>query len=98
MDANTIIRTLTIKNHKLQAENGRLRNTLTIRDAHTRRVQQARDDALLLAMWASAGISPSRRFASLQNMSQRRWENAIALLRMARVLTGNRRWLTRDAS
>lgn len=49
-----------------------------------------------MATWWAAGIIPSRRFARLHNVTQNRWQNAVALLRMARVIVGPRRWATAD--
>ena len=92
------IRLLELETHELRQELGRLRNTLAERDSHARRIRQAKEDALLLALWAAAGIPPSRRYARRHNVSETRWENATALLRLARVLTGHRRWATRDAA
>lgn len=98
MNAIQELHYLEIENSQLRADNARLRNVLAERDGHARRIKRAHQDALLLALWAGAGIPPSRRFAGRHKMSERRWENAVALLRMARILTGNRRWATRDAA
>lgn len=92
------IRLLELETHELRQELGRLRNTLAKRDGHARRIRQAHQDALLLALWAAGGVPPSRRYAKRHNITQPRWEHAMALLRLARVLTGNRRWVTRDAA
>lgn len=92
------IRLLEAETYELRQTLGRLRNTLAERDSHARRIRQAHQDALLLALWAAAGIPPSRRYAKRHNMTETRWEGAVALLRLARVLTGNRRWATRDAA
>lgn len=98
MNAVQAIRYLEIENHELRRENGRLAKRIADERHHVRRVEQAYRDALLLALWAGAGIHPGRRYASMQGMSERQWENATALLRLARVLTGNRRWVTRDTA
>lgn len=98
MNPVQVIRLLELENHELRQTLGRLRNTLAERDSHARRIRQAHTDALLLALWAAAGIPTSRRYAKRRNITETRWENAIALLRLARVLTGNRRWVTRDAA
>lgn len=92
------VRLLELETHELRQELGRLRNTLAERDSHARRIRQAHQDALLLALWAAAGVPPSRRYARRHNITESRWENATALLRLARVLTGHRRWATRDAA
>lgn len=98
MNHEQAIRLLELETHELRQELGRLRHKLQGERYHVARIEQARKDALLLALWAAAGIPPSRRYAKRHNITQRRWENAIALLRLARVLTGNRRWATRDAA
>lgn len=96
IDAVTAIRYLELENEQLRRDVGRLAKRLAEEGHHVRRVAQARQDAELLALWAGAGLHPSRRLALRYGLTQRRWENAIALLRLARILTGNRRWGTRD--
>jgi len=78
---------------ELKAENTVLRKRLGETGRHARRVERAYRDALLLAEWRSVAVFPSRRYAAHHKISQRRWQNAIALLRMARILEG-RRWTT----
>lgn len=78
---------------ELKAENAQLRKRLGESNRHARRVERAYRDALLLAEWRSVAVFPSRRYAAHHKISQRRWQNAIALLRMARILEG-RRWTT----
>jgi hypothetical protein len=90
------IRYLEIEIRKLQQENSRLRKTLHENSRHARRVEKAYEDALLLASWHTAGIIPSRRYARLYNITQHRWESAIALLKMARVVTRQRHWAITD--
>jgi len=87
---------LKLENQKLKADRARLAKALQENSCHGRRVQRAYEDALLLAMWYSSGIPPSRRYARRHKFSQHRWESACGLLRMARVLTGHRRWTTDD--
>ncbi len=83
------IRLLELETHELRQELGRLRHKLQGERYHVARIEQARKDALLLALWASAGIPPSRRYAKRHNMSETRWESATALLRLARVCLSN---------
>lgn len=92
------IRLLELENEQLRRAVGRLAHRLEGERYHPRRIERARDDALLLAMWKGAGIHPSRRFAVGQGMTETQWSNAIALLRLARVVTGNRRWVTTDTA
>ena len=81
---------------ELRAENTALRKKLGETNRHARRVARAYQDALLLATWRAAHIFPSRSYAAHHRMSQRRWQNAIGLLRLARVIEGHRRWVTTD--
>jgi hypothetical protein len=84
---------LQVDNLKLKQENTRLRKALRENSRHARRIEKAYDDALLLATFYSAGIIPSRRYARLKGLSQNRWENSVALLKMARVVERHRRWV-----
>lgn len=97
MTPEQTIRSLNTENAELRTENATLRNRLALRNKHARRVEQAYRDALQLALWASAGVPPSRRYAAQHGITQQRWENAWALLRMARVVQRNRHWATKDA-
>lgn len=81
---------------ELRAENAQLRKKLGETGRHARRVEKAYQDALLLAKWRAVHISPSRDFAAYHKISQRRWQNATALLRLARVLDGSRVWKITD--
>lgn len=83
---------------QLRQENARLSKALGEATYHSRRVQLAYEDALLLAQWRAIGIIPSRRYAKHHKMSQRRWQNALALLRMARIVVGHRRWSTDEVA
>ena len=65
---------------------------------HRLRVETAYQDALMLSLWRSQGIIPSRRYASIYGITQNRFENAIGLLRMARIVIGHRKWMTEDLS
>lgn len=57
---------------------------------HQNRVEEAYKDALMLAAWRANGIIPSRRYASLYGISQNRFENAVGLLRLARIVVRRR--------
>lgn len=63
---------------------------------HQTRIETAYTDALMLAMWRANGIIPSRRYAAIYGMTQNRFENAIGLLRMARIIERHRTWATDD--
>lgn len=80
---------------RLRQENSDLRKALRINGRHARRIQRAYDCALLLAQWHLAYLPTSRDFAKTQGMSQRGWENGIALLKLARVVNGQR-WRVHD--
>ncbi|CAN5771833.1 hypothetical protein BH10CHL1_BH10CHL1_24330 [soil metagenome] len=80
------------------AENAQLRKKLSENSRHARRVRQAYQDALLLSLWRAGGIIPSRRFAEAHGITRRRWQNAVALLRIARVIVRDRTWQILDAT
>lgn len=81
---------------ELTHENTQLRKRLGERGRHAGRVRRAYSDGLLLAQWRAVGIMPSRAYARRHGITQRRWQNAVALLRMARVITDYRRWVITD--
>jgi len=81
--------------HRLRDENTRLRKALRINGRHGRRIQRAYDAAMVLAVWHVAYAGVSRLDCTARGMSQRQWENATALLRLARVLDGSR-WRVHD--
>jgi hypothetical protein len=81
---------------KTRQENARLRKALKERSREAKRINRAYEDALLLATWRSGGIIPSRRFAMFHGISQHRFENSVALLKMARVIQRQRHWVTQD--
>jgi hypothetical protein len=83
-------------NLRLMQENTRLRKALSANHRHRRRIERAYEDALLLASWRAAGIIPSRRYANRFGVTQFRYENAFGLLKLARIIQGNRRWVTDD--
>jgi hypothetical protein len=80
---------------RLREENTQLRKALRINGRHARRIQRAYDAALLLATWHVGFLPTSRGFAKSQGMPQRQWENGIALLKLARVVNGQR-WRVHD--
>jgi hypothetical protein len=87
---------LQIELAKAKQEATRLRKALHENNKHARRVDRAYEDALLLASWRVAGIIPSRRYARLYNITQHRWESALALLKLARIVTRQRHWAVTD--
>ena len=80
---------------RLREENSQLRKALRINGRHARRMQRAYDAALLLATWHVGFLDPSRDFAKSKGMPQRQWENGMALLKLARVVNGQR-WKAHD--
>jgi hypothetical protein len=98
MNAEQQIRYLQIELEKARQEATRLRKALGENSKHARRVDKAYEDALLLATFFSAGIIPSRRFAKLQGLTQNRWQNALGLLKLARVVVNYRHWAVKDLS
>lgn len=81
---------------RLDAENKALRRKLRLSSRHARRVQQAFEDAHLMATSHIAYVDTGRAAMERRGITKRRWECAVALLRMARVLDGTR-WLLHDA-
>lgn len=80
---------------RLREENTRLRKALRINGRHARRIQRAYDSALLLATWHVGFLDTDREFAKSMGVSQRTWENAMALLKLARVVN-KKRWKVHD--
>jgi len=80
---------------RLRDENTRLRKALRINGRHGRRIQRAYDAAMVLAVWHVAYAGTSRLDCTSRGMSQRQWENATALLRLARVIERGR-WRVHD--
>ena len=90
------IRYLELENAQIKRDAAALRKRLGENSRHARRVERAYRDALLLATWRAAHIPPSRSYARHHKISQRRWQNAVGLLRLARVIEGRSRWITTD--
>jgi hypothetical protein len=88
------IRYLEIELGKAKTEATKLRKTLKENSRQARIIDKAYEDALLLVFWRSIAIRPSRRFAATYGITQPRWEHAIALLRLARLIQGKGRWST----
>lgn len=80
---------------RLRAECNRLRSALRLNSRHAQRIRRAQDAALQLAVWHCAFLPTSRQFAMAHGMTQRTWENAMALLRLGRIHDG-RVWRVHD--
>src|SRR5690606_6838250 len=91
----TTTKHLELEIHRLRAENSRLRAALRANSRHAHRIQRAYDAALLIATWHCGFLPTSRRECMARGMAQRQWENGIALLRLARVVTP-RGWAVHD--
>jgi len=94
MNTEQRIQYLEIELTKARREAANLRKKLGIRNKHYRRIDQAYEDALLLATWKAAGIHPSREYAKRFGITQNRFENSMGLLRLARVVVSHRTWVT----
>jgi hypothetical protein len=92
MTSEQQLRLLEVELAKAKAEATQLRKRLSENTRHQKRIERAYEDALLMAFWQSVGIKPSRRFAARYEITQDRWQNALALLRMARIIQGRSRW------
>jgi hypothetical protein len=90
------VRLLQIELAKAKQEATRLRKKLGENGRHARRIELAYEDALLLVSLRVGGVFPSRRLSMSLGLSQSRWEHAVALLKLARVITRRRTWLTTD--
>jgi len=90
------LRYLELENAKLRAEAALLRKKLGENARHTKRINQAYEDALLLAMWKVSGFHPSREYAAQHDITQNRWENAVALLKLARIIVRHRHWAIKN--
>jgi hypothetical protein len=90
------IKYLEIELTKAKTEATKLRKALGENSRYARMVDRAYEDALLMVFWRSIAIRPSRRFAMTYGFTQPRWEHALALLRMARIITGRGRWAALD--
>jgi len=93
---NHQLRSLQVELAKAKAEAAYLRKQLKVTNRHAKRIDKAYEDALLLAGWRAAGITPSRAYAKRYKMSQNRWQNAVTLLRLARVIVRHHHWATED--
>jgi len=89
-------RYLELEIRRLQIENKTLRAALKLNGRHARRIRRAADCALLLATWHVAHLPTTRAFAAGQGMAQRQWQNACALLKLARITDQRGRWLIHD--
>ncbi|MEZ4865321.1 MAG: hypothetical protein R3C14_28690 [Caldilineaceae bacterium] len=77
-------------------ELAKLRRRLNESGSHGKRVDRAYRDALLLAELAIGYQPTTRAFAEkYAGITHVRWENAMALLRLARVHSG-KKWLLHD--
>ena len=90
------VRILELELAKVKAEAAQLRKKLGENGRHPKRVQNAKEDAILLATIKIAGVHPSRRLAVTLGMSESRWNNAVALLKLARVITRSYHWEVSD--
>lgn len=93
---NREVRYLKVELAKAKAEAAYLRKKLQVSNRHAKRIDRAYEDALLLAAWHVSGILPSRSYAKRYGLTQNRWENAVALLKVARVIQRQRHWVSND--
>lgn len=77
----------------LEAERTQLYKRLGETGGFAKRIRQAHEDAQLLCLWWSGGIYPSRRYAMHHGMSQRAWQNAFALCRLAGLVVRHYHWI-----
>lgn len=89
-------RYLELENKRLHAEITALRKALKLNGRHANRIKRAHDVALLLATWHVAYLPTTRAFAATQGCAQRQWQNAQALLKMAKIIDRRGRWREHD--
>ena len=96
LPADQQIRLLESQLRVANAELARLRRRLGEKGAHSKRLDRAYSDALLLAELHLAFLPTSRAFARERvAMTHNHWENAMALLRLARCYN-RRHWVEHD--
>ena len=80
------IRALRVEVERLRAENARLYRNAGRRAAFIAKVERAHSDALLFLSLRAAGITPKRAYCADElGMGRRRWQWAIAMLKLARL-------------
>lgn len=95
----TKLRELELQNHLLRREVTRLAKRAGEKSKHGRRVNAAFNDAVIMAGLHAAHQPTSRRYMiEHHGFTQTRWENAMGLLRMARVVTRHHHWASADAA
>lgn len=94
--ANEKVRALELELQTTKRNLSDARRKLRERGRHADRIRQAHVDALVMASHHVAYLNTTRR-ASLElgAITQRRWEGAIGLMRLANVHNGER-WLIHD--
>ena len=87
-DRQRQIERLTLQVADLRAENRQLRKRLPTSTGDMKRLRQAHRDARAMLLHRFDGYSISRDNCLVLGISERRWVNARALLRVARVHNG----------
>ena len=77
---------LRVEVERLRAENVRLYRNAGRRAAFIAKVERAHGDALLFLSLRAAGITPKREYCAAElGIGRRRWQWAIAMLKLARL-------------
>lgn len=80
------ISALKVEVERLRAENARLHRNADRQAAFVAKVERAHADAWLFLALRAAGITPSRQYAAKHlAMSRRRWQWAVAMLKLAKL-------------
>lgn len=96
LTTNEQLRALALELDATRQDLAAARRKLKERGRHADRIRRAYVDALLMAGHHVAYLNTTRRAAlELGGITQRRWESAVGLLRLANVHNG-RRWLRHD--
>lgn len=84
------ISALRVELERLRTENARLHRSAGRQAAFVAKVERAYADGLLFLSLRVGGITPSRKYcAETLGMGRRRWQWAIAMLKLARLYRGD---------
>ena len=97
MEAQTEVLGLRHRLREQRDELAQLRRRLHENDRHGRRVRRAHEDALQMAAFHISGLPTSIGYMLSHGLTRRRWENARALLMLAKVHNGDK-WIQRETN